>query len=123
MIGLPGDRVQMIDGVLHINGVAVPRKEVRIHEDKMTSKGRVFEETLPNGVNYNTLDIYAGAADNTQEYVVPPKHYFVMGDSRDNSTDSRFLVEVGYVPRKNIYVKVGAVIYSPDWSRIGMTVR
>lgn len=123
VIGLPGDRVQMIDGALYINGVAVPRKDVGIHQEKSAAKARIFEETLANGVTYRTLNIYTGQADNTQEYAVPPDHYFVMGDNRDNSTDSRFLNEVGYVPRKNIYVKVGGVIYSPDWSRIGITVK
>lgn len=123
IVGLPGDRVQMIDGVLHINGVAVPRKEVGILEGRTTRKARIFEETLPNGVSYRTLDIFESRADNTQEYAVPAEHYFLMGDNRDNSTDSRFLSVVGYVPRKNIYAKIDGVIYSRDWSRIGTSIK
>ena len=65
-----------------------------------------WRETLPNGVTYETLDLQDnGFLDNTQEYMVPEGHYFMMGDNRDNSTDSRVLSAVGYVPFENLIWK------------------
>ena len=69
-----------------------------------------YEETLPNGVKYRVLDEQpgsTGSVDNTDEYFVPADHYFMMGDNRDNSEDSRFLDVVGYVPIENY---VGPVV-------------
>ena len=82
VIGLPGDRIKMVDGVLHINGVAVKRERVDdfIDDENGTSERvRRWRETLPNGVTYQSLDLQDnGFLDNTQEYLVPPGHYFMM---------------------------------------------
>lgn len=119
VIGLPGDRIQMRDGVLFINGEAVPK--VRIEDYVDTEPGgegdghpiAQYEETLPNGVKYRVLDLNPNAdVDNTKEYVVPPAHYFMMGDNRDNSQDSRFLNYVGYVPIENYVGRADIIFFS-----------
>jgi len=117
VIGLPGDRIQMIDGVLHINGQAVRRERIEDYieteEGERTSRVKRWRETLPNGVSYTTLDLIDnGFYDNTQEYLVPPGHYFMMGDNRDNSTDSRVLSQVGYVPFENIVGRAQIIFFS-----------
>src|SRR5215470_8253003 len=105
VIGLPGDRIQVIEGLLHINGVPVKRERIAdFIDDENGSAERVrrWRETLPNGVSYESLDLQDdGFLDNTEEYLVPSGHYFMMGDNRDNSTDSRVLSAVGYVPFEN----------------------
>src|SRR5581483_3986027 len=116
VIGLPGDRIQMIDGVLHINGVAVKRERVEdfidIDETGHATRVRQWRETLPNGVTYKTLDLpYNLQADNTDVYHVPPNNYFMMGDNRHNSTDSRF-PQVGYVPFQNIIGRAQIIFFS-----------
>ena len=122
VIGLPGDRIQMIDGLLHINGVAVKRERVANFIDDETGRPvRRWRETLPNGVSYETLDLDDnGYLDNTQEYVVPPGHLFMMGDNRDNSQDSRVQSAVGYVPFENLIGKAQVIFFSigdgePAW--------
>jgi signal peptidase I len=106
IVGLPGDRIQMIDGVLYINGQPVKRERVDDFvetEDVRQVRVKRWRETLPNGVSYTTLDLVDNFfLDNTPEYRVPPDHYFMLGDNRDNSTDSRTLNQVGYVPSENI---------------------
>ena len=106
VIGLPGDRIQMIDGVLNINGAPIKRTRIEdfvTDDDGAVQRVRRYRETLPNGVVYTTLDLTEnGFYDNTQVYTVPPDHYFMMGDNRDNSTDSRVLSAVGYVPYENL---------------------
>src|SRR6202451_1642642 len=116
VIGLPGDRIQMIDGVLNINGVAVPRQRIDdfINEYAgVTQRVKQFRETLPNGVSYNTLDLTDnGFYDNTPVYTVPPGDYFMMGDNRDNSRDSRGLSQVGCVPFENLIGRAQLIFFS-----------
>jgi len=116
VIGLPGDRIQMIDGVLNVNGKPVKRELIEpftSDDDGAPQQIKRYRETLPNGVTYTTLDLTEnGFYDNTQVYTVPPDHYFMMGDNRDNSTDSRVLSAVGYVPYENIIGKAQIIFFS-----------
>jgi signal peptidase I len=118
VIGLPGDRIQMRDGVLFINGAAVKKDRIEDYvDDEAQGPGGghavpQFVETLPNGVQYRVLDLNTSAEDNTDEYVVPEGHYFMMGDNRDNSQDSRFLSHVGYVPVENFVGRADIIFFS-----------
>jgi signal peptidase I len=117
VIGLPGDVIQMKHGVLHINGQPVKKEPIENFTDPNHESGSgpvvsQFRETLPNGVSYNVLDFGEGDADNTDEYVVPADHYFMMGDNRDNSQDSRFLNKVGYVPLENFVGRADIIFFS-----------
>lgn len=116
IIGLPGDRVQMINGVLYLNDHAIPKVRV---EDYIDTDGGTpmhvpqYRETLPGGKSYLVLDRYQdGNEDNTEVFVVPPAHYFMMGDNRDNSDDSR--LDVGYVPAENLEGKALFRFFSTD---------
>ena len=115
VVGLPGDHIQIRDGQLFINGVGVPREKIgQIDNPDITEVNRpvdVYRETLPNGVSYDTLDLTPnGIGDNTREFVVPEGHYFMMGDNRDNSSDSRF--SVGYVPYENLVGRANIIFFS-----------
>lgn len=123
VIGLPGDRIQVVGGQVVINGTPVPR--VALSPSMITdSFGNTFstnrwQETLPNGKTYMVYDFFEAARkDDTDIYVVPAGNYFMMGDNRDNSTDSRFnpMTEggVGYVPEANIVGKARIVLLSWD---------
>ncbi|TIX04666.1 MAG: signal peptidase I, partial [Mesorhizobium sp.] len=115
VVGLPGDKIQVKDGQVFINGVGVPRvKTGQIDNPDITEEPQpidVYRETLPNGVSYDTLDINPNSiGDNTREFDVPPGHYFMMGDNRDNSSDSRFTV--GFVPAENLVGRANIVFFS-----------
>jgi len=122
VVGLPGDRLQVINGLLHINGVAVRRDRVEDFIDRDRDgniiRASQYVETLPNGRTHRIIEFLGdnGPADNTMEYVVPPGHYFMMGDNRDNSADSRFLTEVGYVPAENLVGRAEILFFSGDGS-------
>src|ERR1043166_8761324 len=136
IVGLPGDRVQMIHGALNINGVPVKQEQIEdfVETDASgrVSRIRQWRETLPNGVSYATLDLYPeGFSDNTRVYAVPTGHYFVLGDNRDNSQDSR-TSQVGYVPFENIIGRADRIVFSVDreskdfavrFERIGVAIR
>ncbi|MBN8532553.1 MAG: signal peptidase I [Rhizobiales bacterium] len=120
VIGLPGDRVQVLDGRLRINGQFVQKAPDGFVEDRdaFGRSARVprFRETLPNGVTYHVIEREGdrGYFDNTVEYVVPAGHYFMMGDNRDNSTDSRDLGSVGFVPFNNLVGKAQMIFFSVE---------
>lgn len=121
VIGLPGDRIQVRDGVLHINGKPVQRQ--RIEDYVLREPGHVshvpqYIETLPNGVSHRIIetDGDSGYMDNTPVFHVPPGHYFMMGDNRDNSQDSRYLGRVGYVPSENLVGRAEMLFLSVEES-------
>ena len=140
VIGLPGDTIQMIDGVLHINGTPVKMERIEdfVIPDAADTGCRMerfrqqqadgsalcvypqFRETLPNGVVHNILDFGNGPGDNTAPVVVPEDRLFMMGDNRDNSLDSRFPAQaggaIGLVPQENLVAQAGFMYWSTDGS-------
>ncbi|MBM3568564.1 MAG: signal peptidase I [Alphaproteobacteria bacterium] len=121
IVGLPGDRIQMRGGVLHLDGQPIRRERVEDFR-YLTRSGQLqrlaqYRETLPDGTSFLTLDLDAnGDLDNTREYVVPPGHYFAMGDNRDNSLDSRVPAGVGFVPAENLVGRADLMFFSTDGS-------
>jgi signal peptidase I len=123
IIGLPGDRIQLTAGELYINGTPVKRDRIAdfvgenpcgpVPGGGRPVRVRQWRETLPNGVSYNTLQCtsFNGFPDTTSTYIVPAGHYFMMGDNRENSEDSRFR-DVGYVPFENIIGKAQVIFFS-----------
>lgn len=136
LIGLPGDKVQMKDGLLHINGQPVKLEPNGTFTEVAGAQGpqglypicanspigvgdacdkEKLTETLPNGVAHSVLNVTRRSTDNTPVYSVPADHYFFMGDNRDNSTDSRVpqtLGGVGFVPYENLIGRADRIMFS-----------
>ena len=120
VIGLPGDKIQVVEGILQINGKAVQRERIADYETS-DAFGRTiavpqYQETLPNGVSHRIIerDGDRGYWDNTYVYTVPAGHFFMMGDNRDNSTDSRDESSVGFVPFENLVGRAEIIFFSID---------
>ena len=119
VVGLPGDKILVKDGVLHINGEPVVRRMIgngiqpTLLGEQITT---LYQETLPEGSIHLIQEISDGQAfDNTPEFVVPADHYFMMGDNRDNSRDSR-TSSVGFVPLENFIGEAQFLFFSHDYS-------
>ena len=119
VIGVPGDRIQVRPGVLHINGQPVERRLVGNGRQGASGGGQMttlYQETLPGGLTHLIQEISDRQTfDNTPEYVVPAGHYFMMGDNRDNSRDSRSS-SVGFVPLENFIGEARFLFFSHDSS-------
>lgn len=122
IVGLPGDRIQVIDEILHVNGEPVLREslgEVRDTDRRgVTHTYRVYRDTLPGGGA--SWEVYEstpnGPLDNTPVYRVPAGRYFAMGDNRDHSSDSRILGAVGYIPAENLVGRAEILFFSVNGS-------
>ena len=120
LIGLPGDKIQVREGRLYINGTMIDRQSAGEYVMRDPhGKALRFEkyiETLPEGVKHPILEISDDAPfDNTEEFTVPEDHFFMMGDNRDNSLDSRS-VKVGFVPKVNLVGRAKFLFFSNDES-------
>lgn len=138
VIGLPGDTVQMVGGVLYLNGTAVPKQRIADFEIPVSGNTRCYsvefaakladgtdvcrypqyQETLPGGRTYNVLDLGPRPQDDTPPVIVPEGRMFLMGDNRDNSEDSRFPAEpgrgIGLVPQDNLVGRATVMMWSTD---------
>lgn len=136
LMGLPGDKVQVTNGIVYINGEMAPQQANGVFEEIYEKQGPVgnlprcqnrgvglggvcekqrLTETLPNGVSHSILNIDNSRLDNTQVYTVPEGHFLFMGDNRDNSTDGRVpqtVGGVGFVPYENLIGRADRVIFS-----------
>jgi len=114
LIGLPGDKVQMVAGELYINDQAVPKIPTDPFQNYNGQMLDSYLETLPNNVEYRVLDFIDGSTyDNSGPYVVPENHYFFMGDNRDDSSDSRNMAgTIGFVYEDHLLGKVSRVFFS-----------
>ncbi|HWT08648.1 MAG TPA: signal peptidase I [Roseomonas sp.] len=125
IIGLPGDRIQVRAGILHVNGQAVRRESLgpyTVEGDGPRMTVRRYLETLPAangqpGVSHQILESTDdGPFDNTPEFRVPEGHIFAMGDNRDNSLDSRAMNAVGFIPIENLVGRAEFIFFSVDGS-------
>ena len=118
LIGLPGDTIQFIDGNLLINESKIKRKKIEnsnlIRCGNFILNTDLFIETLPNGIKHMVAYNKEGSIQNTQKFVVPLNHFFLLGDNRDCSRDSRYLDSVGYVNNINLVGEAKIIFFSND---------
>ena len=121
IVGLPGDTVQVKDGILYLNNIAINRKSkgtwsAKDRNNVMQTYNR-YEESLSDDFIYDVLDATPnGMLDNTDVYTVPDGHIFAMGDNRDQSSDSRILSQLGFIPFNHLVGKAQIIFYSRDRS-------
>lgn len=121
IIGLPGDKIQVRNGVVYVNGEPVSRRRIAdfVAPDQHGNVVAMAQylETLPNGRSYTVAEMTEfGGLDNTPVYTVPAKHYFAMGDNRDYSLDSRVLAHVGFIPAENLVGRAEILSFSQNGS-------
>jgi signal peptidase I len=117
VVGLPGETVQMRDGVLHIDGVPVQLVAAEDPDSSTETSGELQRETLPGGASYLVVNAQDGSiGDDTRVFEIPEGHYFVLGDNRDNANDSRF--GVGFVPSETLIGRAERVF----WNDAGRTI-
>ncbi len=118
IVGIPGDQIKMYDGKLYINNKPIIKTYTQNFIDDDKTQIPIFKENI-GGKEFLTLDQYKDTPqDNTGIYQVPPNHYFVMGDNRDNSQDSRFQSQVGFIPKDNLVGRATLIFFSskyPIW--------
>ena len=120
VIGLPGDKIKIVNGVIYLNNNLIVKKKLKdfIDRDKNSpiKRARKYKEYFDD-LSFDVLDIMDnGIADNTELFNVPEGYFFVMGDNRDNSQDSRFNT-VGFIPSENIIGKAQFIFFSLENSR------
>jgi signal peptidase I len=122
LIGLPGDNIQFINGDLFVNNNQIFKSRIsqndKIYCGNQTIDVNTFEEKLPNGKTHNSVYLKSYSFQNSDNFIVPSKHYFFLGDNRDCSKDSRYLTSVGYVHEDNLVGKAQFIFFSSDF-RIG----
>jgi len=118
LVGLPGDEIQFIEGSIFINSKKIDQKKIpkfnNVRCGKMTLEVNAFIETLPNGSKYIAVYNKSGTMMNTKKFIVPENHFFLLGDNRDCSRDSRYLESVGYVNYINLVGKAQLIFFSND---------
>ena len=121
LIGMPGDTIQFVNGDLIINRNKIRRDVVESSEvircGKFKLETKSFIETLPNGTKYLAVYKKRGTLQNTKQFIVPPDHFFLMGDNRDCSKDSRYLDSVGYVSKLNLVGEAQLIFFSNDTNK------
>ena len=119
LIGLPGDTIQFINGNLYVNQIQI-FKDIKSRNDKIHCGNKIldvntFEEKFDNNVKFKTVYSNEYTFQNSDQFLVPEKHYFFLGDNRDCSKDSRFLTSVGYVHENNLVGKAQLIFFSSDY--------
>ena len=118
LIGMPGDTIQFVDGSILINNKKILRKKTNnkkiIRCGNFLLETNTFIETLPNGIEHIVVYNKKGSLQNTKLFKVPANHYFLLGDNRDCSKDSRYLDSVGYVNNLNLVGEAKLIFFSND---------